>query len=495
MSQVPLLPQVRAFLERAHGHFIDGHYQTLADARLIPIVNPADGQVIAHVQAANSAQIDAAVVAARNAFKGSWAQTSPYQRGVVLNRFADLIEAHGEELAQLETLCSGKSIHLSRMFEVGQSAIFLRYYAGWATKINGETMTPSFPSMAGEQYTAFTRREPVGVVAGIVPWNFSVMIGVWKIAAALVTGCTLVLKPSEFTPLTLLRLAELALEAGVPAGVLNVLNGTGEVGAALIEHPAVAKVSFTGSVPTGLKVGQSAMAANLTRVTLELGGKNAAVLLPDVDLDAAIGGLVQTGFVHQGQVCAAPERVYVHRSRLEETLEKFAGALQGLNIGSPLDESVQFGPLANQPQFEKMQQFFALARANNRIACGGQVIDGPGYFVQPTVVLANGPQDRLLHEETFGPLLCILPYDDEAELPGLVNDSPFGLTASVWTNDLSKALRLIPQIEAGTVYVNMHTFLDPSVPFGGIKASGTGREFGSAFIDDYTELKSVMIRY
>lgn len=495
MSDIPLLPQVQAFLQRQHTHFIDGAYRASASERRITIINPANGEPIAQVAAADTQDIEAAVASAHTAFKGSWAATTPYQRGVILNRLADLLEANSEELAQLETICSGKSIHLSRMFEVGQSAVFLRYYSGWATKINGETMTPSLPSMAGEQYTAFTRREPVGVVAGIVPWNFSVMIGMWKIAAALATGCTLVLKPSEFTPLTLLRLAELAVEAGVPAGVLNVLNGTGEVGAQLIEHPQVAKVSFTGSVPTGLKVGQAAMAANLTRVTLELGGKNAAALLPDVDLDAAIAGLIQTGYVHQGQVCAAPERLYVPRTRLQETLEKFSSALQGLHIGSPLDESVQFGPLANKPQFDKVMQFFKLASQESLIVCGGRALARPGYFVEPTLVLASSAKDRLLHEETFGPLLCVLPYDDVEELPGLINDSPFGLSASIWTNDLARALRLIPQIEAGTVYVNMHTFLDPSVPFGGIKASGSGREFGSAFIDDYTELKSVMIRY
>lgn len=495
MSEIQLLPQVQAFLQRDHGHFIDGQYRAPSGAKRIPIVNPSNGQVIAQVGHAENDDIEAACQAARRTFKGEWAQTSPYQRGVILNRLADLMEANGEELAQLETLCSGKSIHLSRMFEVGQSAIFLRYYAGWTTKINGETMSPSFPSMAGEQYTAFTRREPVGVVAGIVPWNFSVMIGIWKIAAALATGCTLVLKPSEFTPLTLLRLAELAIEAGVPAGVFNVLNGTGEVGAKLIEHPQVAKVSFTGSVPTGIKVGQSAMAANLTRVTLELGGKNAAALLPDADIDSAVAGLIQTGYVHQGQVCAAPERIYVHRSRLDETLQKFSTALQGMNIGSPLDESVNFGPLANKPQFDKIVQFLQLAHEESQVVCGGKPLARPGYFVEPTVVLAKSAQDRLLHEETFGPILCVLPYDQVEELPGLINDSPFGLTASIWTNDLSQALRLIPQIESGTVYVNMHTFLDPAVPFGGVKASGSGREFGSAFIDDYTELKSVMIRY
>lgn len=495
MSDIQLLPQVSAFLQRAHGHFINGRFESGQGKHRFEVVNPSTGEVLAQVDSADDALLDAAVASARTAFKGSWAEMLPAQKGMVLNRLADLMEANGEELAQLETLCSGKSIHLSRMFEVGQSAMYLRYYAGWATKIHGETITPSFPSMQGERYTAMTRREPVGVVAGIVPWNFSVMIGVWKIAAALTTGCTLVLKPSEFTPLTLLRLAELAVEAGIPPGVLNVLNGTGEVGAKLIQHPHIAKVSFTGSVPTGIKVGQSAMAANLTRVTLELGGKNAAALLPDADLPAVVAGLVQTGYVHQGQVCAAPERIYVHRSQLDALLEMLKAALQQIPIGSPLDETVQFGPLANRPHLEKVLGYFEIARTESQIVWGGKQLDRPGYFVEPTIVLAKGPKDRLLQEETFGPILTVLPYDEVEQLPALMNDTPFGLTASIWTNDMSRALRLIPEIEAGTVYVNMHTFIDPAVPFGGAKSSGLGREFGSAFIEDYTELKSVLIRY
>jgi phenylacetaldehyde dehydrogenase len=497
MTTISLLPQVRAFIDRDHAHYIDGqrYAASTADTARIAIHDPASGQLIGTVCQADSTAIDAAVASARAAFHGSWRATSPYQRSVILNRLADLIEQHGEELAQIETLCSGKSIHLSRAFEVGQSAVFLRYYAGWATKINGETMTPSLPSMQGEQYTAFTRREPVGVVAGVVPWNFSVMIAVWKIAAALVTGCTLVLKPSEYTPLTLLRLAELASLAGVPAGVLNVVNGDGSVGQQLIAHAGIAKVSFTGSVPTGIAVGTQAMAAGLTRATLELGGKNAAALLADVDADLAVGGLLQTGYVHQGQVCAAPERIYVHRSRLDEVLQKMCDGARALRIGSPLDESVQIGPLANRAHYDKICNYFDVAHAQSQVLCGGKALAGPGYFVEPTVVLANSAQDRLLQEETFGPILSFLPYDSDDELISLINDSRFGLTASLWTNDMSKALRMVPQIEAGTVWINMHTFLDPCLPFGGIKASGMGREFGSAFINDYTELKSVMIRY
>ncbi|WP_085679270.1 MULTISPECIES: aldehyde dehydrogenase family protein [unclassified Pseudomonas] len=495
MSDIQLLPAVVEFLARPHGHFIEGRYLAGEAGPSIAIHDPSSGAVIARVAEASDAEVERAVRSARQAFKGAWAEVSPYHKGVVLNRLADLIEANAEELAQLETLCSGKSINLTRGLEIAQSVVFLRYFAGWASKITGQTMTPSIPSFAGERYTAFTLREPVGVVAGIVPWNFSVMIGIWKIASALVTGCTVVIKPSEFTPLTLLRIAELAIEAGVPAGALNVLNGRGQAGQRLIEHPDVAKVAFTGSVPTGIAVGKAAMAANLTRATLELGGKNAAALLADVDVDGAVAGIVQTAYVHQGQVCASPERLYVHHSKVEEFTRKLGAALGQMKIGSALDPEAQFGPLANAAHLQKILGFFERARANNTVVCGARAVDRPGYFVEPTVVLANGASDPLLHEETFGPIVCVLPFDNEQELVELMNDSPYGLTASLWTNDLSKALRLIPQIEAGTVWVNMHTFLDPAVPFGGTKASGVGREFGSAFIEDYTELKSVMIRY
>jgi phenylacetaldehyde dehydrogenase len=495
MADIQLLPAVQAFLAREHGHFIDGQYQADSQTPAFAVVDPSTALTVANVHEASAAEVERAVAGAAKAFKGSWALTLPYVKGVLLNKLADLIEANGDELAQLEAVCSGKSINLARGLEIAQSVVFLRYFAGWATKITGETMTPSLPSFAGEQYTAFTRREPVGVVAGIVPWNFSVMIGIWKIASALVTGCTVVIKPSEFTPLTLLRIAELAIEAGIPAGVFNVLNGRGSIGQQLIEHPQVRKVAFTGSVPTGLAVGKAAMAANLTRATLELGGKNAAAFLADANVDGAVAGIVQTAFVHQGQVCAAPERLYVHRSLVAELTEKLGKALGQLRIGNALDADAQFGPLANSVHFEKILGFFQRAHASNRVVCGGRAVDRAGYFVEPTVVLANGADDPLLHEETFGPIVCVLPFDDEQQLVEWMNDSPYGLTASLWTNDLSKALRLIPQIEAGTVWVNMHTFLDPSVPFGGSKASGVGRAFGSAFIEDYTELKSVMIRY
>ncbi|UQI33768.1 aldehyde dehydrogenase family protein [Pseudomonas bijieensis] len=495
MSDIALLPQVQAFLDRHHALFIDGGYVESQGSQTLNVVNPATGQVIAQVSDATASAIDVAVQSSRRGFE-QWSQTAPAVRGHVLLKLADLLERNREELAQIETCQSGKIIHISRAFEVDQAAHFLRYYAGWATKINGETITPSLPSFTGERYTAFTLREPVGVVVGIVPWNFSTMIAIWKLASALVTGCSVIIKPSEFTPLTILRIAELAIEAGLPAGALNVLTGGGQVGKGLIEHPGTNKVSFTGSIPTGLAVGQAAMGAGLTRTTLELGGKNAAGFLPDIDPEVAVNGIIEAGFLHSGQICAAAERFFVHRSQIESIMDKLAQRLGKLTIGSPLDERTEFGPVTNRQHQRKLEEFFAKARAqNNTIVHGGKLIDGPGCYVEPTIILANRRDDSLLHEETFGPIATFFPYDTEEELLELMNDTPYGLSASLWTNDLGKALRMVPAIEAGTVWVNMHTLLDPAVPFGGNKSSGIGREFGSAFIDDYTELKSVMIRY
>lgn len=496
MAQVELLPEVGAFLGREHGLYIDGRTVTASGSARIGVTSPANGQEIATIADGDQSDVDRAVASSRAAFHGAWADTSPAERANVLLRLADLFGKHREELAQIETSQSGKLIQVSRGFEVDAAASFLRYYAGWATKLTGETIQPSLPSLQGERYTAFTRREPIGVVVGIVPWNFSIMIAVWKLASALATGCTVIIKPSEFTPLTILRIAELATEAGAPAGVLNVVTGSGKVGAQLIAHPGTSKVSFTGSVPTGVVVGKAALDAKLTRATLELGGKNPVGFLKDFDADKAVDGIMEAGFVHQGQVCAAGESFYVHRSRIDEIMEKLVARMGTIQIGDPMDDAAQFGPLANQPHFNKISQFFAKAREeNDEIVFGGRTLDRPGFYVEPTVVRVKAADAALLREETFGPIATFLAYDEEDELLSLMNGSDVGLAASLWTNDLSKALRMIPQIQAGTVWVNMHTILDPAVPFGGVKASGIGREFGSAFINDYTELKSVMIRH
>ena len=494
MSEITLLAEVTAFLRQPHGQFIAGQREAGRGAPFA-VINPATGRAIAEVTAADSDQADRAMESARQAFS-QWREMPTLARGALLLKLADTLAEHREALAQLESLCSGKTITLARMLELDQSVAFLRYFAGWAGKVTGETLDVSLPSMAGEKYTAFTRRQPLGVVVGIVPWNFSTMIAIWKLASALVTGCSIIIKPSEFTPLTLLRIAELAIDAGLPAGALNVLTGGGQVGKGLIEHPGTNKVSFTGSVSTGIAVGQSAMGAGLTRATLELGGKNAAGFLRDVDLDNAVNGIIEAGFLHSGQICAAAERFFVHRSQIEAVMAKLAQRLGTLNIGSPLDERTEFGPVTNRQHQLKLGECFATARAeNNTIIHGGNLIDRPGCYVEPTIILANSVNDTLLNEETFGPIATFFPYDTEDELLALMNNTPYGLSASLWTNDLGKALRMVPAIEAGTVWVNMHTLLDPAVPFGGNKSSGMGREFGSAFIEDYTELKSVMIRY
>ncbi|MEE9885069.1 NAD-dependent phenylacetaldehyde dehydrogenase [Acinetobacter nosocomialis] len=495
MSEVQILQSVQQFMARQHGHFIDGKLVAAEHLDKVDIVNPSTEQVVAQISIGSQQDVESAVKSAEHAFQNAWAETTPYERGVKLNKLADLIEQHGEELAQLESLSTGKLINISRHLEVAQSVIFLRYFAGWATKINGQTMQPSIPSMQGEKYTAFTLRQPIGVVAGIVPWNFSLMIGVWKIGSALTTGCTIVLKPSEFASLSLLRLAEIAIKAGIPAGVINVVTGKGDTGQYLIESPLVKKVSFTGSVPTGIAIGKLAMSSDLTRVSLELGGKNAIAVLADANIDEILPTLLQATFVHQGQVCASPERFFVHHTKHNELVEKLSKALSSLKIGSAMDEGSMFGPLSNQPHFHKVKHYLDMAKANNQIIAGGEALDRSGYFVQPTLISFKNTNDPLFSEETFGPVVGVMPFETDEELIQLMNQSRFGLTASIWTNDLSKALRLIPKIEAGTLWVNMHTFLDPSVPFGGVKASGIGREFSDAFIEDYTELKSVMIRY
>ncbi|MGO3384576.1 aldehyde dehydrogenase family protein [Acinetobacter guillouiae] len=495
MSQIEILDEVQQFLQRQHGHFIAGKSYIDANEVRIDIINPATELAVASIADASVATVALAAQSAETSFKNVWSKVTPYERSLKLNKLAELVEQNAEELAQLETLSSGKIITIARHLEVAQTAVFLRHFASCATKIEGKTIQPSLPSMQGEQYTAFTIRQPIGVVAGIVPWNFTLMIGAWKIGSALSTGCTIVVKPSEFTSLSLLRLAELAIQAGIPEGVINVVTGAGKTGQYLIDSPLVKKVSFTGSVPTGIRIGQQTMHNDLKRVSLELGGKNAAALLSDVNIDEILPVLIQSTFVHQGQVCAAPERIFVHQSKYDEFVTKASAVLQSMPMGSPLDAANVFGPLSNKAHYEKVQHYLSLARAKGQILSGGEDVEGIGYFVKPALIKVDDVHDPLFIEETFGPVISVIPFDTEEALLSMINNSRFGLAASVWSNDMSKIFRLIPKIEAGSVWVNMHTFLDPSVPFGGMKASGIGREFSDAYIDDYTELKSVMMRF
>lgn len=494
---IDTLPEVEAFLARSHASFIDGLQSPPTNGTRRDLHNPATGAVLSGTVQADAEQVDTIVQSAHRAFKsGSWSGLTPAERERILLRFADVVEAHGEELAQLETLNQGKSIHLARAVEVGASLNYMRYMAGWATKIEGQTLDVSIPVPAGARFNAYTRREAVGVIAGIVPWNFPLMIALWKIMPALACGNTIIIKPADETPLTALRLAELAIEAGIPAGVFNVLVGKGsQAGAALVSHPLVSKVSFTGSTAVGKQVGIAAL-NNMTRFTLELGGKNPMLVLADADIEKAVAGAIGGGLLNQGQVCAAASRLYVHASRYKDFVEALTAQVSALKVGAGMDPDAQINALVSSKQQDSVLNYLAIARQEGaQFTTGGNRVEQPGYFVQPTV-LANLQQHMTsVQEEIFGPVLSVLPFDDIELALGMVNDSRYGLTASIWSNDLGRVMDLIPRIEAGTVWVNNHVPVDPNMPFGGYKQSGIGREFGKAAIEGFTESKSVCITY
>lgn len=496
MNVTQILPKVADFLQRKHGCFIDGAWVVPEGART-DVLNPATGEAISSVADIDTDLLDRAVKSAQASFKSRvWADLRPADRERILLRFADLVEANGEELAQLETLSQGKSINIARMLDVGATVEFMRYMAGWATKIEGQSLNVSIPLPPGAKFTAYTRREPVGVVAGIVPWNFPLMIAVWKLIPALATGNSVVIKPASETPLTALRLAELAFEAGVPAGVFNLVTGDGpRIGGGLASHKLVNKVSFTGSTAVGRSVGLAAV-QNMTRFALELGGKNPMIVLADANIDNAVQGALLGGLLNNGQVCAAASRFYVHRSRYDEFVEKLAAAVAGMSLGEGMDPAAQINPLVSRKQQRSVLDHIARAgQQGARIVCGGQDVGGNGFYVQPTVLADVTMQMAVARDEVFGPVLAVLPFDEDDEAIEMANDSEYGLGASLWTNDLSKAMNLVPRIESGTVWVNAHVLLDPSMPFGGVKQSGMGREFGRAVVEAYTEIKSVCIAH
>ena len=479
-------------MRRRYGNCIDGQERAPRSEAWLPVVDPATGMHIADAPDSGAADVDAAVAAARRAFTDSaWTRLRPADREQMLYRLSQLIEEHGDELSAIETLQSGKLRSIARAVDVGGGAEFVRYMAGWATKLEGQTLQPSIGFPPGVQYHTWTRREAVGVVAAIVPWNFPLAIALWKVAPALAAGCTVVLKPSPETPLTALRLAELTLAAGIPPGVLNVVCGAGATGAALCGHPGVDKISFTGSTATGKAIGRAAT-ENMARVTLELGGKSPLIVLGDCDVERAAMGAAMGIFFHQGQVCTAGSRVYVQRRIFEPVVAALAQIAQGMKIGSGFDPETQIGPVVSSRHLDRVLGHLDRARAEGaRVLTGGTRSGTAGCFIAPTVLVDVHAGMQVVREEVFGPVVAAMPFDDVDEVVHLANDSPYGLAASVWSNDLSAVHRLIPRLQAGTVWVNCHNMLDNNLPLGGYKQSGVGRDLGRAAVEGCTELKSV----
>ncbi|HEV7716739.1 MAG TPA: aldehyde dehydrogenase family protein [Steroidobacteraceae bacterium] len=494
-NQPAVSPAVAKFLKRAPRLLIGGEWVESKSQGRIPVVDPATGREIASVVDANASDVDRAVAAARAAFeKGAWADMLPSGREALLWKLSDLIEKHADELAELESLNNGKTKFMASIIDIPGTRDYFRYMAGWATKIEGSTFQTSIHGPPGMKFHTYSVREPVGVVAQIVPWNFPLAMAAWKIGPALATGCTVVLKPAEQTPLTALRLGELIIEAGFPPGVVNILTGNGETtGAALVSHPGVDKVAFTGSTQVGKLINKSAT-DTLKRVSLELGGKSPVIVFPDVDINNVIGGAANAIFFNSGQVCTAGSRLFAHKSVFDKVVEGISVAANSMKLGPGLDPQTQMGPLVSREQQERVLGYINAGRAEGAsVTAGGDAPSHDGFFVKPTVLVNVKPDMKVVREEIFGPVLVAQRFDDLDEIAAMANDTPFGLAASVWSNNISTVNRIVPKLRAGTVWVNCHNFVDPAMPFGGFKQSGFGREHGRAVIDLYTELKSVCV--
>jgi phenylacetaldehyde dehydrogenase len=488
---------VSEFLARKHKHLINGKWVEPNSGKTFVTVDPATGETLSHIADGNAADIDAAVKAARNAFdNGPWRKKmTPSERGKLMWKLAELIDAHTEELAQLESLDNGKPLAVARAADVPLAAENLRYFAGWTTKIEGNTINLSVPYTPGARYHAYTVREPIGVVGQIIPWNFPLLMAAWKLGPALAAGCTVVLKPAEQTPLSALFLGELIQEAGFPDGVVNIVTGFGEnTGAPLAAHNDVDKIAFTGSTEVG-KLIVHAAAGNLKKVTLELGGKSPNVVLKDADLDTAIPGAASAIFFNHGQCCCAGSRLYVEQSIFDKVVEGVSAAAGKIKVGPGFDPTTQMGPLVSEEQLNRVCGFLESGFTEGaKATVGGKRKGEKGYFVEPTVLVNTNDKMKVVQEEIFGPVVTAIPFKDENDLITQANNSVYGLAAGIWTRDINRAHTVAAEMRAGTVWINCYNIFDAALPFGGFKQSGWGREMGHDALELYTEKKAVCAR-
>ena len=474
-----------------HQLFINNEWRPAASGRTSDVVNPATEEVIAQVASADREDLDAAVAAARAALDGPWGAMSARERGRLVRKLGDRLLERADEVARLETQHNGKPISESRNIEIPAAAECFEYYGGWSDKVMGETIP-----VKGNHLT-YTLREPVGVVAAIVPWNFPLLLASWKVAPALACGNTVILKPASQTPLTALALGEIATEAGLPPGVLNVLTGPGStLGQAIVEHPGIDKIAFTGDTSTGKGIMRGA-AGTLKKITLELGGKSPNIILPDADIEAAIRGATIGIFYGKGEVCAAGSRLLVDRSIKAEFVDKLAARARKMTAGDPMDPRTRFGALSSKKQLETVMRYIESGKAEGAtlVAGGGRadIGTGKGYFVQPTVFADVRPEMTIAREEIFGPVLAAIEFGDLDEAIARANDTSYGLAAGVWTRDIKKAHYIARKLQAGTVWINTYNVYDTAAPFGGYKQSGFGREMSAHALEHYTQIKSVWV--
>ncbi len=495
MAEHAITPRVARRLEAVQRLLIDGQWQLAGDGRSEDIFNPSSGEIITTAATATEEDANRAVAAARASFNDHrWTGLTPAQRAKVLWRVADLIGAHAEEMAELEMLDAGKFYLGALNGEVPFAAECFRYYAGWCTKIEGTTKQLS--TVPGQAFHIYTQREPIGVAALIIPWNGPLVQAAWKIAPALAAGCSVVIKPASQTPLSITRLGELMIEAGVPDGVINIISGGGStIGRLLAEHPDVGKVSFTGSTEVGKQIIDAAK-GNLKKVTLELGGKSPVIVFDDADLEGAIAGAAEAIFSSAGQVCVAGSRLYVQDSVYDEVISGVAEIAKNMKVGPATNSAMDMGPLISRQHLQDVYRMVEAGLAEGaKLAAGGKLItDGGGYFIEPTVLADTTHRMSVVSDEIFGPVLVAMPFSRQEQVVALANDSEFGLAASIWTRDISKAHLTADAVRAGLVWINCHGIPDMAVPFGGYRQSGWGRENGYESLLQYTELKSVIAR-